>query len=283
MGNMQTRGVRPDGRQARTQRFYDRYWPAHVPDVTRTEAHVRDIVPPGPWERALDAGCGTGVCSLALAQLAGEVAAIDLSRGSLDTARRLAAERGRTNINFQQGSLLNLPFADGSFDLVFSWGVIHHTDDPLGALDELVRVLRPDGTLVLAVYLRTGLTWIHELIRHTCLHLPPPARRAVINSATLAVRLGERMGHTTNVRDDNPRIQSQVEDWYFVPQKHFFSIAEMRYLFRTRGLAPELVCAQTGRFRSSSNFIMRGSKARSLLVAAPKPVLAGRDRSFDAR
>ncbi len=73
------------------------------------------------------------------------------------------------------------------------------------------------------------------------------------------VRWGERLGHTNNVRDDNPLIESQVEDWYFVPEKHFFSIEEMRALFQERGLSFELLCPQTGRFRSSSNFIVRGT------------------------
>ena len=102
---------------------------------------------------------------------------------------------------------------------------------------------------------------MHEAIRHTCLRLPKPARRAVIRTFTVLTRLGERLGHTTNVRDDNPLIASQVEDWYFVPEKHFFTIEEMRRLFQVRGLTYEVVYEQTGRFKSSSNFVVRGRLA----------------------
>src|SRR5207302_5536725 len=117
---------------------------------------------------------------------------------------------------------------------------------------------QPGGILVLAVYLKTPLTFVHEAIRHVCLCIPRRMRRPLISGVTRLVKLGEHLGHTTNVRDDNPLIQSQVEDWYFVPEKHFFGIEEMRALFRQRGLSFEVVCEQTGRFRSSSNFIVRG-------------------------
>jgi ubiquinone/menaquinone biosynthesis C-methylase UbiE len=246
----------------RTQAFYDQYWPKNVPDFRKTRAHVRSIVPPGPYRRALDGGCGTGVCSLALAELAAEAVGFDLSSGSLHTARTLAQRLGVTNLTFEQGSLLQIPFPANSFDLVFSWGVIHHTTNPVRALDELVRVLEPGGTLVLAVYLKTPLTPIHEAVRHVCLRLPRPLKRTVIAGFTALVRAGERLGHTTNVRDDNPLVQSQVEDWYFVPEKHFFTIAEMRTLFHQRGLTYEVVSEQTGRFRSSSNFIVRGVRSK---------------------
>ena len=78
--------------------------------------------------------CGTGVCSLALSELADEVVGFDLSSGSLKTAEGLAQNLGITNIAFKQGSLLKIPFADNSFDLAFSWGVIHHTVNPVRAL-----------------------------------------------------------------------------------------------------------------------------------------------------
>ena len=245
-----------------TQSFYDTYWPQNVPDYTKTREHVFSIVPQGRYKKALDGGCGTGVCSLALAEIADEVVGFDLSSGSLNTARKLAQKVGVSNLTFKQGSLLDIPFPNNSFDLVFSWGVIHHTTDPLRALDELVRILQPGGTLVLAVYLKTSLTFVHEGIRRVCLGIPRRMRKPILNGFARLVRLGERLGHTTNVRDDNPLIQSQVEDWYFVPEKHFFSIDEMRTHFEQRGLSFEVVCEQTGRFRSSSNFIVRGKRLR---------------------
>src|SRR5437660_7641957 len=128
--------------QQRTKSFYDTYWPANVPNYRKTREHVLEVVPPGHYKRALDGGCGTGVCSLALAEIADEVVGFDLSSGSLNTAKALAEKLGKSNIQFKQGSLLEIPFPSDSFDLVWSWGVIHHTVDPVRALDELVRVLQ---------------------------------------------------------------------------------------------------------------------------------------------
>ncbi|MFL5733738.1 MAG: class I SAM-dependent methyltransferase [Chloroflexia bacterium] len=248
--------------QQRTKSFYDVYWPKNVPDYRKTREHVLEVVPPGHYHRALDGGCGTGVCSLALSEMADEVVGFDLSSGSLGTARDLAKRLGKTNIQFEQGSLLNIPLASESFDLVWSWGVIHHTVDPIKALDELVRVLQPGGTLVLAVYLKTPLTFVHEAIRHVCLRIPRSRRKPILRAFARLTRLAERVGFKPRARNDNPTIESLIEDWYFVPEKHFFTIKEMRALFLQRGLTCEVVYPQTGRFKSTSNFIVRGVKAR---------------------
>lgn len=244
----------------RTGTFYDTYWPLNVPDPRRTAEHVAEIVPAGRYKRALDGGCGTGVCSLALSQMSDRVVGLDISSGSLNTARQLALSVGATNIEFKEGSLLRIPFPDDSFDLAFSWGVIHHTVNPMRALDELVRVLEPGGTLVLAVYLKTALTPLHETIRKVCLKTPLSWRRRILSAFTGFVGVAEHFGHKPRSRNDNPTIASLVEDWYFVPEKHFFTIGEMRSLFRERGLTFQVVDGHTGRFRSTSNFIVRGVK-----------------------
>src|SRR5207244_1692661 len=154
-----------------------------------------------------------------------------------------------------QGSLLQIPFPSDYFDLVWSWGVIHHTVDPVRALDELVRVLQPGGTLVLAVYLKTRLTFAHEAIRHICLRIPRSRRKPILRAFARLTQLAERVGFKPRARNDNPTIESLIEDWYFVPEKHFFTIEQMRTLFKERGLSYKVVYRQTGRFKSTSNFI----------------------------
>ena len=237
-----------------TQRFYDTYWPRNVPDPARAAEHVRRIIPAGPFRRALDAGCGTGVCCPALAERSRQVIGLDLSFGSLRTAASLFGVRAC------HASVLELPLPSSSFDLVFCWGVIHHTSDPIRALDELVRVLEPGGTLVVAVYLRTWLTPVHELARWACLRLPRAWRPVVVRGVASLVRARAHLAPLPTARDDNPLIESQVEDWFCVPEKHFFSIDQMARLFTERSLSFELLDAHTGRFRSSSNFVARGRR-----------------------
>ena len=127
---------------------------------------------------------------------------------------------------------------------------------------ELARVLRPGGWLVVAVYLKTWLTPIHELSRWICLHAPFFPRRVFIRGIGAFVRWLERRRDLINVRDDNLSVEAQAEDWFFAPIKHFFSIDEMRHIYTNLDLSYEVLVERTGRFRSSSDFIVRGQKLK---------------------
>jgi ubiquinone/menaquinone biosynthesis C-methylase UbiE len=109
-------------------------------------------------KKCLDAGCGSGRYSVAMAlHGAAWITAVDVSETGLLEARRRATEFPQ--IKFQQGSVLELPFEDETFDFVWSAGVIHHTADFDKALSELTRVLRPGGKLFLLVYGAGGFRW----------------------------------------------------------------------------------------------------------------------------
>jgi ubiquinone/menaquinone biosynthesis C-methylase UbiE len=100
-------------------------------------------------ERVLDAGCGTGHTALAFAPLVAQVVAVDMTEPMLDQGRRLAAERGLTNIAFRNGDVEQLPFPDASFDIVASRYSAHHYPHPHVAVREFARVLRPGGVFLL--------------------------------------------------------------------------------------------------------------------------------------
>lgn len=113
----------------------------------------------------LDAGCGGGRNSIAMARLgAARVTGVDIGEKGLEDARRRAGDLA--NIEFKHGSLLDLPFADSSFDMVWCAGVVMHTADPERALDQLARVVKPGGRLYLLVYATEGLRWpLIQLLR----------------------------------------------------------------------------------------------------------------------
>jgi ubiquinone/menaquinone biosynthesis C-methylase UbiE len=95
----------------------------------------------------LDAGCGVGSIALDVAPTVapGRVAGIDVDPGQIEAARQSAAERGVENADFQTGSVLELPFEDASFDVVYANAVLFYLREPIQALLEMRRVLRPDG------------------------------------------------------------------------------------------------------------------------------------------
>ena len=98
----------------------------------------------------LDVACGPGIITTALAEKARAVVAFDLTPEMLEHARRRCAKAGRTNVTFKEGSATDLPFAAGSFDGVVTRLAIHHFTELRRVFDEMFRVLRPDGTLVVA-------------------------------------------------------------------------------------------------------------------------------------
>jgi SAM-dependent methyltransferase len=100
-----------------------------------------------PGMRLLDAGAGTGAITLDLAAAVapGEVVGIDIEPQQVERARALAIERGVPNVRFEVGDVYAMAFPDGSFDAVFAHAVLIHLRDPLAALTEVRRVLRPGG------------------------------------------------------------------------------------------------------------------------------------------
>ena len=114
---------------------------------------VRLLAPPeGELPRLLlDVGCGPGNIALKIAQRCPglSVVGLDYSLNMVQEARRSAAEAGvESRTLFQQGSAAELPFADGTFDIVISNSVLHHLADPLKVFREMLRVAKPEGTIL---------------------------------------------------------------------------------------------------------------------------------------
>lgn len=100
-------------------------------------------------KRVLDAGCGMGRFADVVAAHGGTVVGVDLSY-SVDAAAENLAGYDRAHV--LQADLRRLPLRPGSFDVIYSLGVLHHTPDPRGTFQSLMPLLAPGGKISITLY-----------------------------------------------------------------------------------------------------------------------------------
>lgn len=101
----------------------------------------------------LEIGVGAGTDFIRFVRAGARATGIDLTEKAVDLVRRrLSLENLTAQVMVADAE--NLPFESASFDLVYSWGVLHHTPDTVRAISEAQRVLRPGGSLCVMLYAR---------------------------------------------------------------------------------------------------------------------------------
>ena len=108
--------------------------------------------------RMADVGSGQGLTSLCAYQAGAQIVSFDVDAASVEATRQLWDRAGRPDTwSVVQGSILDPTFVGslGSFDIVASWGVLHHTGEMWRALDAAAALVRPGGALWIALYHRT--------------------------------------------------------------------------------------------------------------------------------
>jgi len=106
----------------------------------------------------LEIGCGMGCMAMNWARHGADVTAIDLNPVAIEQTRKRFELYGlRGHIREADGG--RLPFADNSFDFVYSWGVLHHSPDLAASIAELKRVLKPGGRAGVMLYNRESLLY----------------------------------------------------------------------------------------------------------------------------
>lgn len=112
----------------------------------------------------LEIGCGSGVHAQLLAAAGARLTAVDLTPTAVEMTRRRLELAGVEGV-VVEADAESLPFADESFDFVWSWGVIHHSADTDRVIAEAARVLRPPGRLAFMVYHRNSITyWVNYVV-----------------------------------------------------------------------------------------------------------------------
>jgi SAM-dependent methyltransferase len=123
------------------------------------EPHIRRFAQFDRWrgKKVLEIGCGIGTDTISFARAGAHVTAVELSGNSLDIARQRAEVFGYQNrVRFYQGSAEELAgfVPVEAYDLVYSFGVVHHTPHPERVMGQLRRYVHPESTLKIMVYHR---------------------------------------------------------------------------------------------------------------------------------
>jgi 2-polyprenyl-3-methyl-5-hydroxy-6-metoxy-1,4-benzoquinol methylase len=211
-----------DSRTEAVRRFYEHTpfpgYPAHdsLHAVRRRAqrspfARLLDRAIPGD-ARIVEIGCGTGQMSVYLARADRFVVAADLTRAALRHGAAAARRFGADRVRFIETDLRQPGLTPGSFDVVYSAGVLHHTPNPRESFATLAALARPGGIIVLGVY-------------NTFARVPSRLRRVVARLSGFRFVpfdpvLRER-------RAEPARREAWLRDQYQHPEEHRHTLAEV--------------------------------------------------------
>ncbi len=198
--------------------------------------------------RALIAGGGTGDGTIMLAvHLArsgrpGRVTYLDRSIAAMKTAQARAAARGLTNIDWVQGSLLDLPrLGLGPFDYIDCCGVLHHLPKPAEGLAALVSVLAPGGGMGLMVYAPHGRTGVYMVQDALALLAPadqaPPARLDIARRVMRHLPESNWLRFNRNFGDHITGGDAGLYDLLLNPRDRAFTVPAFADLLAEAGMA----------------------------------------------
>ena len=132
-------------------RVYERWRASRLASVTEAleQRRILDLMGPVEGRRILDLGCGEGLPTWTLADRGARAVGIDVDRATLDVAPARSVGSRRQRPRFVEGRIEQLPFPDGSFDVVVIVTVLCLVADGADAVREAARVLEPGGRLVI--------------------------------------------------------------------------------------------------------------------------------------
>jgi SAM-dependent methyltransferase len=171
--------------------------------------------------RVLEIGCGTGQMSLYLARASRVVVAVDLTRAALQMGAQAARRFCLRGVQFIETDLNHPALRPGSFDVVYSSGVLHHTPDPRAAFARIAQLARPGGMIVLGLY-------------NAFARIPLRLRRAVARLSGYRLIVFDPV-----LRDrkyEPARREAWLRDQYQHPEEHRHTLAEVQIWFKENGI-----------------------------------------------
>ena len=254
------------------RRFRDSWYTRFEPRLV--EQYLADCQLPREFfqgRRALDAGCGSGRWSYALAELGTDLIAFDLTEGGIEAASEQLSERD--NVTICQANIFRPPLKPESFDFVMSWGVLHHTPDTHAAFSQLVPLVKPGGTLYIMVYERHSpvMFFFTNIVRFFMRRLSDEKRyqackRLIVHNRLAALILGRFLMISYRAPGspiDEQTLQFGLFDAYSPRYNHLHTRAEVKGWFEEAGFEDVTALESPGSVK------VRGTRSLQAADASP--------------
>jgi 2-polyprenyl-3-methyl-5-hydroxy-6-metoxy-1,4-benzoquinol methylase len=193
----------------------------------------------------LDIGCGSGLFSIAASALgAKKVTAFDFDPQCVATAKNLHTAisqwepqvKGKA-IEFSVGSVLEEKSNIEQFDIVYSWGVLHHTGDMYKAFESAAKYVAKGGLLVIAIYNKHWTSPLWKMIKYSYIKSPAIIRKLLIWSVFI-IKVPAVMittGHNPLSKERGMNYYNDIVDWVGGYPYEYATTAEVAQFFEQRG------------------------------------------------
>jgi len=227
-------------------------------------ASVQDLIPDLNGKTFLDIGCGSGLFTIAAAVLgARKILALDVDPQCITTSQNLLEQVcqwdssiKRDMIEFKTASILDEQSDLGRWDIVYSWGVLHHTGNMVKAFDIVSTLVADKGLLVIAIYNKHFTSPLWKIIKYTYVKSPTVIKKLLV-WLTLLVKLPAvwiLSGQNPFKKSRGMHYYADVVDWVGGYPYEYASPDEITGYFELRGFTLKKFIKTTG-FTGCNQFV----------------------------